>query len=71
MLRILAGERPPRPSGEQVGRQIPTFLWNIIEACWQQSYADRPSMTQVVDMMQHANKGLLVHEQPIILVKMH
>ncbi|KAE9399550.1 kinase-like protein [Gymnopus androsaceus JB14] len=53
MLRVMAGERPPRPSGD-----MPDRLWNVVQLCWSHIPSERPIMTQVVCMMKAANADL-------------
>nr|KAJ3417961.1 hypothetical protein HK105_000548 [Polyrhizophydium stewartii] len=46
LVKIKSGERPFRPHG------LPEALWQIIEDCWQQDPAARPSFSQVVERLE-------------------
>nr|KAJ3421023.1 hypothetical protein HK105_004702 [Polyrhizophydium stewartii] len=46
LVKIKSGERPFRPHG------LPEALWQIIEDCWQQDPAARPSFAQVVERLE-------------------
>ncbi|ESK85293.1 kinase-likeprotein [Moniliophthora roreri MCA 2997] len=51
LLKVMKGERPARPF------RMGNWLWNIVEMCWNQENAGRPSMSEVVKMMQSRCPG--------------
>ncbi|KAJ7333373.1 kinase-like domain-containing protein [Mycena albidolilacea] len=44
MLQVVAGARPSRPAGNC----IPDHIWNIMQQCWAQDFAERPSILGIV-----------------------
>ena len=50
MLRMRQGARLARVPG------IPDFLWNLIQMCWAQKAADRPSFVEIVRMLREHEK---------------
>jgi hypothetical protein len=60
MNTITHGERPPRP---QALRATPFFdcIWRLIDSCWAQEEAKRPTMVQVLGQLHHAP-----HDGPIM-----
>jgi osomolarity two-component system, response regulator SKN7 len=48
VLAVLAGHRPPRPSGsEKVG--LTEYVWNLIERGWRGCASDRPPLATFLD----------------------
>ncbi|KAJ7227928.1 kinase-like domain-containing protein, partial [Mycena rebaudengoi] len=45
MFQVLLGSRPNRPGGEH---SISDTIWNIMQKCWAQNFADRPSILDVI-----------------------
>jgi hypothetical protein len=40
IVRVVAGQRPPRPS-EQQSPQLTSDMWDLIQLCWAQDFRDR------------------------------
>ncbi|THV05537.1 kinase-like protein [Dendrothele bispora CBS 962.96] len=57
MLRVLAGERPARPT-DAMGRIMTDYLWDIIQQCWRQDFTERPTIANVIEMMMAGNTEL-------------
>lgn len=52
LFKLMNGARPKRPSALQSGtRPMSDKLWALIESCWSQQIADRPNISEVVDVM--------------------
>ena len=47
LIKILHGEPPERPRGEQ-GARITDGIWGILELCWKPHPSDRPSLNEVL-----------------------
>lgn len=47
---IELGQRPERPSSKDP-YQMSDELWGIVEACWSELPEDRPTASQLVEMM--------------------
>ncbi|KAJ7147360.1 kinase-like domain-containing protein [Mycena filopes] len=45
MLRVVAGERPPRPEA------MSDELWGLVTAAWAQNFKDRPGINDIVESM--------------------
>lgn len=56
VVRILKGERPRRPQGEE-GGWFTADIWNILERCWQPSPGERPSVKLVLHCLEKASKS--------------
>ncbi len=55
MDAVIEGKRPKIP------RNCPNILRKIMESCWQEDYQDRPTMDEVVEMLEprlESDKGL-------------
>ncbi|KAH7922197.1 kinase-like protein [Leucogyrophana mollusca] len=59
-LKIINGERPPRPSSGLVAK-LSDDMWTLIEACWHQSHQERPSADEVVKLMTRNRRSKLQH----------
>lgn len=46
----MQGERPDRPEGDN-DRAMSDELWNLVELCWGQNPAERPTMAAVIEYM--------------------
>jgi hypothetical protein len=44
MLEVMAARRPERPS---LGALVDNTLWSLVERCWAQDPADRPTTTSI------------------------
>lgn len=50
MLKVLKGERPPRPvTDREKARGLTDDTWSLIQRCWAQNPDERPTMTGVVN----------------------
>jgi hypothetical protein len=60
-MNIMHGRRPRRPASLS---STPFFdcIWSLIERCWAQEEEDRPSMEQVILMLEESSPHL--HHQP-------
>ncbi|KAJ7894788.1 kinase-like domain-containing protein [Mycena leptocephala] len=47
IVRVVAGQRPPRPS-EQQSPQLTSGVWDLIQLCWAQDFRDRPHVDTIV-----------------------
>jgi hypothetical protein len=56
-MKVLAGERPPRPNSEQLDDQT----WTLIQQCWAAEPSHRPKASAIVEsleaIMQTTNDG--------------
>lgn len=55
MLQVMSGGRPER----SMDPSWPEYLWELVELCWSHNPLERPSMSQVVNMMKAANPNLV------------
>ncbi|KAJ7779203.1 kinase-like domain-containing protein [Mycena metata] len=53
IYQVVKGVRPNRPAGNI----IPDYIWNIMQKCWAQNFADRPSILGIL-----LERGM--HDQP-------
>ncbi|KAJ6563362.1 kinase-like protein [Mycena vulgaris] len=47
-LKVVNGERPPRPAVGASGQEINDEIWDIITSCWKHQATERPSAGQVL-----------------------
>ncbi|EMD31571.1 hypothetical protein CERSUDRAFT_119616 [Gelatoporia subvermispora B] len=50
ILRICRGERPTRPIGF-TAVQLSDEVWNLLEQCWRAEFDERPSITDIVNLI--------------------
>jgi serine/threonine-protein kinase TNNI3K len=50
MLTAMAGGRPQRPS-DVSKRVMSDGMWELVQSCWRQNFADRPRVSEVVEIM--------------------
>ena len=54
IARILEGERPGRPGGEE-GTWFTDDIWSTLDCCWRASPGDRPSVKGVLQCLEEAS----------------
>ena len=54
IARILEGERPGRPGGEE-GTWFTNNIWDTLDCCWKASPGDRPSVKGVLQCLEEAS----------------
>ncbi|KAF7356563.1 hypothetical protein MVEN_00990000 [Mycena venus] len=60
MLRVMAKERPARPSDADGRELMSEELWALVQQCWSHDVEERPTMARVVELMQDANEELRI-----------
>ncbi|KAJ7797892.1 kinase-like domain-containing protein [Mycena olivaceomarginata] len=61
MLQVVAGARPSRPAGNC----IPDHIWNIMQQCWAQDFAERPSILGIVlELAMHERMSGMISSFP-------
>jgi len=55
VYKILCGERPERPQGEQ-GTWFTDSIWEMLELCWKPHPGDRPSLNTVLGCLESATR---------------
>ncbi|KAJ7235050.1 kinase-like domain-containing protein, partial [Mycena rebaudengoi] len=48
ILKVIAGERPSRPSGSGADPLLMNSLWTLLQNCWADNAENRPEATQIV-----------------------
>ena len=60
--RIIAGERPSRPSGgKELG--LSDELWELVRSAWAHEVGERPSLSEFVDLLKEATPDIAVLEE--------
>ena len=59
VVRILKGERPERPQGEE-GAWFVDDIWSIVERCWKARPGDRPSIKDVLRCLEKVSRSRTV-----------
>ena len=54
VAKVSRGERPRRPRGD-VGKWFTNGVWRILERCWMSKRDDRPSIEDVLQVLQEAS----------------
>ena len=53
-LKVVGGERPERPEGAE-GKWFTDVVWGILEHCWAPEWDDRPSIEDVLKILEEAS----------------
>ena len=56
IFKVLGGERPERPQGEE-GVRFTDTLWGMLEHCWKPQPSDRPGLITVLQCLRGVETG--------------
>lgn len=48
-LAIIDGKKPANPADHSQANDIEKYIWNLVERCWNQAPAQRPSAREFLD----------------------
>lgn len=68
LLKVMNGERPERPSGNNA---MSDTLWEVVERCWHQNFADRLSTTELIEAIDEVDLnrfGTVTHANLIVSI---
>lgn len=59
IIRVLGGERPPRPASAEVLGMTPA-VWALTERCWRKNAARRPDTSEILAHLEAHLEGTVV-----------